>query len=518
MNEKINIIIENIKSEVEALDVGGSNPLIDNVKMLDAIIDNCTQEERYEIEEKIYALIDGRNVYVSVFLYSYCVRIFAKSQTLEAFGNYILECNQITSNTRYFLYHQLVSALFLNVHLENQKLKIIKWKILKRVFEEFRDEVHDLLKEIPKEERNPELAVVLTEQFLGYTHAPTKIVLDRCKVLIKKMNKKVLLMNTAELMSENGKIPYCYARKPNYNTALLNQQIVQWDDCIIPFFQCENNMPDMETLRYLLGVIRELKPGLIMIGGGTSILANLINEIIPVLAIGMSPSDLENTMVSYQTLSRPLNNEDREILRAVGIPETSVIESTFTSTLRKQTNITTREALGLPNDKFVVGVVGYRLDADIDSDFLDVLCTLAENDICVAFIGDYDSYDKVIVERPILKEALHLLGETKDILSWVEHFDLYLNPYRKGGGTSSVEAMYKGIPVLTLPYGDVAVNVSKDFWVQTFDEMVEYAIKYKNDKEYYRLMSEQAKKRATILLDSESEFVRIIEEFKKRCD
>jgi predicted O-linked N-acetylglucosamine transferase (SPINDLY family) len=31
--------------------------------------------------------------------------------------------------------------------------------------------------------------------------------------------------------------------------------------------------------------------------------------------------------------------------------------------------------------------------------------------------------------------------------------DIYINPTRRGGGTSAVEALSKGIPVITVNYG-----------------------------------------------------------------
>lgn len=46
--------------------------------------------------------------------------------------------------------------------------------------------------------------------------------------------------------------------------------------------------------------------------------------------------------------------------------------------------------------------------------------------------------------------------------------------------------------------------------------MPELILRYKDDQEFYHMMSEKAKKRAELLLDSETEFVRVIEEFKNR--
>ena len=54
-------------------------------------------------------------------------------------------------------------------------------------------------------------------------------------------------------------------------------------------------------------MIYKFKPAYIVEIGGDSIFANLADNIVPVLAVGLSPSALETTMVSYQTLTKKLN-------------------------------------------------------------------------------------------------------------------------------------------------------------------------------------------------------------------
>ena len=276
-------------------------------------------------------------------------------------------------------------------------------------------------------------------------------------------------------------------------------------------------MPDITVVRELLQVIQRNKPGLVVSIGGSSIVANLVNDIIPVLTVGLTPSAMEATMTAYQTLSRPLTTEDEEVLRAMGISKDSIIQGVFTSSLKEQAKSVCREEMGLSDDKFVAAIVGGRLAVEIDQSFLDMVKQLVDIDIEVVCIGVYDGFERVIEENPQLKNCFRYLGFTKDILAWLENCDLYINPYRRGGGTSGVEALFKGLPVVTLPYGDVATNVGEDFWVDSYDEMAEMIKRYKNDKEFYKMMSEKAKKKAEILLDTEGEFVRIVEEFQKRC-
>ena len=174
--------------------------------------------------------------------------------------------------------------------------------------------------------------------------------------------------------------------------------------------------------------------------------------------------------------------------------------------------------MGLPKDKFIIAVVGYRLDSDITPEFEELLKKIIDKNIFIAFIGEYQKYNSLVDENPELKECTRVLGLTDEILAWIENCDLYLNPHRKGGGTSGVEALFKGVPVITTPYGDVATNVGSDFWVESLEEVPELVKRYVDDREFYKMMSEKAKNRAKVLLDSEKEFVRVIEVFKRYCD
>lgn len=54
------------------------------------------------------------------------------------------------------------------------------------IVEDFSKEITVPLERIPLEERNPEKALIITEQFIAIQHGPTKTALDRCKCLMEK--------------------------------------------------------------------------------------------------------------------------------------------------------------------------------------------------------------------------------------------------------------------------------------------------------------------------------------------
>ena len=134
----------------------------------------------------------------------------------------------------------------------------------------------------------------------------------------------------------------------------------------------------------------------------------------------------------------------------------------------------------------------------------------------MAFVGKFLTYEKYIKEIPELERKVYNLGFADDLLAWMEVCDLYINPNRIGGGTSAAEALFKGVPVITMRYGDVYVLAGEEFSTESYDTMPQLILKYKNDKDFYHKMSELAKERGKSLIDSAENFQQVIEEYQCR--
>lgn len=419
-------------------------------------------------------------------------------------------------NTLYFLFYQLKSLLFRNPSLNSFRGVEELWKLFKELVEDFGEQMSCSLEPIPEEKRDSGRALVITEQFLVVQHGPTKTALDRCRALMVKLGKKVVLMNTTEAVSTLGEIPFLGGFRGNHPEKLENVQQQEWKDVQIPYYRCDMPMPDIDKLDELLREIRQMAPSIVVSIGGNGMLANLVNKMIPVLSVGLCPSDFEHTSTKYQALGRPLTEEDKVLLQHVGYNENHVIESVFTSSLKSQTEHITRREAGLPEDSFVMVVVGARLNHEVTDAFLEMIQSVLKENMSLVFVGVFENFETVLGRFPRLRRQAFYLGYCKDILSRMELCDLYLNPVRKGGGTSCVEAMFKGVPVISVDYGDVAVNSGKDFCVKDYSEMAEKIERYYKDTDFYRQMSEKAQKRAELLLDTEKEFTRIIGEMERR--
>lgn len=458
--------------------------------------------------------------HVTVWWYSVLIAVIKDPIIFQEFFRYVRKHKDVFSaNTQYFLYNQLHAMLFRFQELNIQEVKAEMWQFRMEIVEEFAKQMKTPLELIPFYERTRQQVLVITEQFLSVKHGPTKTALDRCKTIMTKMGKEVLLINSAEAESQVGVIPFCEMLIGSYNAEKRSEKGQYWEGVTVPYYQCENNMPDVETIDQLLQEIRSMAPIYVITIGSGGILGDLTSRIIPTLAVGLTPSDLEYTCAQYQTLGRKLQEQDIEMLKSVGYTERHVIESIFTSGLKPQTEHITRADLGISEHVFLIVVVGYRLEDEVTDEFLEMLGGIMQKDMYVGFLGKFDGYEERIKNHPRIfehEEKVSYLGFCEDILSRIEICDLYVNPIRRGGGTSCVEAMSKGVPVVTVDYGDVSVNAGEEFCVKDYDKMQRRILQYYSDKEYYNAMSEKALKRAAVLLDTETEFLKVIQEMNER--
>lgn len=455
--------------------------------------------------------------HVSVWWYSVLMGMDKNADTFLEFVRYVRKCRETFSvNTQYFLFYQLASMLFRFKELDGESKEEL-WKFYRDIVDEYAQYIDsELLIEIPVQQRRKDVVVVITEQFIAIQHGPTKTALDRCKALITKMGKEVLLINDAEVLSQVGQIPFYGAMVGSYMPEKRKETQQHWKGVTVPYYQCENNMPNFQEVEGLLRKIRVIAPERIIAIGKGGILANLASRMVPMLVIGLCPSDLEYTCAKYQALGRKMNEQDAELLKHLGYTKEHVIESIFTSSLKPQTEHIGRAELGIPESKFLMIVVGARLDSEVTDEFMSMLEELLKPDMYVGFLGTFSLYEAKVKGFSKLKAQSAYLGFCSDILSRLEVCDLYVNPIRKGGGTSCVEAMFKGVPVVSVGYGDVAVNAGEEFCVKDYDEMHETILRYYSDKDFYNTMSQCARDRADILLDTDKEFVRIIQEMDRR--
>ncbi|SEM24630.1 hypothetical protein SAMN04487770_13025 [Butyrivibrio sp. ob235] len=370
---------------------------------------------------------------------------------------------------------------------------------------------------IPYGERNKNFVIFITSQFTDFAHGPTKSCFFRAKAIKKIDGKEVMIINTNDLLSSSAEIPLFWKNEHNSNSQLDEMDYITDEEVRLPFFQVQaGSSLDVNSMTVILETIKEMKPEYIVNIGGFNITASIANDMVSVLLVGMAPGQLQYDGTDYFTYS--LGNLDEAIAyaRYLGAKEDSLIPSVFTSDFKLQREHHTRQELGISENMTVACVVGSRLDVEIDEEFIDFICEL--EDIYILFIGRFSKYEYICEKNERFKEISKNTGFVSDTLSYLDLCDIYINPRRLGGGTSSVEAMSKRVVPVSMNFGDVAYNIGDEFILDDYDGMAERIGTLRDDKDYYNEMSEKAEKRAQYLCDTEHRFIETVHELERRIE
>lgn len=409
----------------------------------------------------------------------------------------VLKIDGFKEENYYFVYNQFKRASFTGtVALDTASAEVLDG-LYRESYRIYKENANGMLEKVPRYERHSNRVLVLTIQFLGIRHAPTKSILERCRAY-RKLGKEVFLINTAEQGTFRGYVPFFFAEEGNvveeYNSAnVLNMGGGEE----IWFRQLDNNLSIWDRFLLLAEYIKQIKPWYILTIGTGSILADLCSNMVPCASMAWVFSTLPMTINCMKILGRSLRQDELE-----NDAMKDVIESRFTFELTPQKTSFTREQYQIPEDKFVLVVVGVRLDSEVTPRFCDMLEKVCRNDCYVVFAGLYDTYHKVKERYPLLAQNSAFIGYCNDMLALMEVCDLYVNPPRMGGGFSVIEAFAKGVPGVYLQSGDVYTAGGAEFSVSDFDEMEQTILRYKEDGDFYRVMSDKAIKRAELMTSS----------------
>lgn len=466
-------------------------------------LSSSSKEERTDLLRGIRDCLYGTPAmsdYYRIYLFSVLIDCEEQKEDIEGVLAAARESTELTKENKYYLIRQLDRIAFKKPYLWSKKAAGLAQELYDDLFEVYQEIVAPLLKPITKEERNPDVVVVFTTQFLGIRHAPTHSTVERCWYLQKDLGKQVLLINTREVTS-HGRIPFFHAEEPNIEPRFCEFNHLSYKDCTIDFFQPDVPMPDIGVLQVILQMIREIKPWFVLGMGDYSITADLCSKIVPMAALSFGFSTLPITHGQMSILGRQLFTGEKQELVKAGYQEGQIIESTFTFELHPQKKSLTRADLGLPEDKFLLVVIGTRLHFDVTGEFVERMAETFSWNTHLVFVGIMDNYEQMCKEYPLLTEHSSFLGYQDDILAVVENCDLYINPKRMGGGFSIIECFYKGIPGVTISFGDVAAAAGSDFWVKDYDEMGKVIRRYITDKEFYQSQVQKGRKRLEVVLD-----------------
>ena len=345
---------------------------------------------------------------------------------------------------------------------------------------------------LPLTKRNANRVVIITEQLLSpETHSPTKIVMRFAEVL-KKAGYEVFILicpSNRVLPREQWINTWGYHGETERTHAIMQVSGVEVETFWFPMTGC--NIQDYEDM---LSMVYEWNPLFVLNMGVNNPVADLPQLFTTVAAMDMTidcPVSEAEILIRYTR--RELQYERQYEMELKSCQTQIFMEEKLPAIIEKPQRKYRRLELGLPQDKFLIAIVGNRLDTEINPQFMQVMRRILREQTDAAFviIGQVEKLPEYLSDK-IFQNRVYYLGYCRDLSGAYSVLDLYLNPGRLGGGWSGAIALASGLPVVTLPECDVAYNVGENFTVDNYEALIKEVAHYMTDTEFYHKRRKQA--------------------------
>ncbi|OON98146.1 MAG: hypothetical protein ATN36_01295 [Epulopiscium sp. Nele67-Bin005] len=455
--------------------------------------------ENYNMDLETVKFIKDVKLYLKEFpklqvmLVSYvCVENYRK-EFIDFFLDLVRDKRLEFDYCRYLYYQVWAMAFRLNIKVEYKKL----YQSYKKLYMNFTSNMEITLAEPEK------CIVIITVQMLNDKHGPTRNTLDHAYILQEVFGYKVMIISTLEIpIKDNFSMVTSFTL--NYNKHIEGAKLIRYQGIELMCYQPLGENYTQKTMYKLVGLIYNQKPCLVYNMGGNSLVADACSKFTQVMTLPFG-YHFPVSMAKNLILPRSITEADENEVSFYKKRGHNILESNFMFKLKEVDRYNTRKDFNIPEDKYVVAIVGTRLQAEIKEEFVEILNRIIElvPAILIVFIGEFKLYEERIQQYPILEASSKYLGMQDNLKEVFPICDLYINPIRRGGGTSAVEALSEGVPVVTFGNCDVAFACGSDFVCEDEEQYIEKVIKYRTDKSFYEEQKQNALRRANTLFDTE---------------
>lgn len=472
----------------KAVTIGIDNNLADDIKKTKFVqlkneFDLFTSEEKYFITKTIQEQFDTSDqIYILSILFFYNIsESFTDSilsallkNEFDAYTGSVMEV-QIRNCNEYRQFYQKVRTF----HKKNVLC-----------FEEI---LNISFSYIYQKDRNQKRIIIVTEQLLHMNHAPTIIVLNFAYAL-KNLGYEVLIFSCPcnRGIADNLWYHPMYMRSLEQFTHFPMK--IRFQDETIDAYQIDMNNNCVKEYHMMLTMIYAWNPIFVLDLGTINPVVDLTRNFTTLVSWNMDiacPISEGSILIRTGKLEDDLEEKYKQILGSK--QRQCFMEDKFPILAENTKDAFSRTELELPEDKFLIAIVGNRLNEDLNIRFIALMETLLSEAPQIDFvvIGNISSVKEKLTET-IFTDRVHYLGYQEQLVKVYPALDLYLNPERTGGGLSAVMALITGIPVVTLPNCDVAGNVGEEFVAADYDKMIETVIRYTSDQDFYNQKVAQA--------------------------
>lgn len=353
--------------------------------------------------------------------------------------------------------------------------------------------------ETPVEKR----IVIVTQQLLGQRHAPSLDAYEFAHMLQNDFGKQVLIINSIEF----GKTPLSPLQP-----AFIGNVVDEWQGVRnvaykggdILSFQPDGDCFTHKAMLQSVTAIQKFQPSMILSIGTRNFIADLFGKDVFTF---MYPTG-QGIPVTSNNYFMTWNNPGPEDWNHV---EAERLQSQYLFAMHPgfeppaKMGEMSRKQFDIPENAFVILVIGARLGAEIDDSFIRMMTDISQEEKAFfVFVGHFNGYKDIFLAEKSLSERHCYIGFQQDISSVMTLGDAYINPKRRGGGSVIIYAMAHSLPALSLPYGDAYeavknLTTDEDFKILNYQVMAQYAKRLITDTDFYTKWSSMCAKEASRL-------------------
>ncbi len=334
--------------------------------------------------------------------------------------------------------------------------------------------------DFPALKKPPQVIAIISPQILSMRHSPTREAINLACMLEKYHGCKVIIINTNSMSFENRfNLDACYLA--NVNEGLIGWgkfevSYLEFEKVTLHYFGMQAKPNTMAKLEQFCDCLKEMEVDAVISHGENHFFQQIIYGALPsMFATTGSPLPfakhdaylvpITEFKPSIQTLAKKLGHQGLFLPRPMLVtPEDNAIDD-FNF-----------EEFKVPKNAVVGLVVSTRANDEIDKNFIEIIHHLLESCpffyVAIAGTESLDFYHQFKDSSRVIN-----LGFQENLPAVCRKSSFYLNPIRKGGGTSAQTALLNSLPVVTMDYGHIASVVSSPYRQKTMEQYLAFAKK-----------------------------------------
>lgn len=425
-----------------------------------------------------------------VYFLSLLVKSRIKQDLLERILGSLREDNEFLQ----YHYPILISSLFY-ITKDNLQVYPELFKDRKHIFNKIVSFYSPKINRVSR--RQTKRIAIIAGQLLSPKHAPTMVTLNYAQYMKKffpEYEIKVFVEDEYAYCPNEIIIPYYSISAVSKQCKELHQEFVDYP---VDIYYSDPFKDREIRIQQDIDEVLEFQPELILaIGIDYSFIVQNLKDYYPIVnysmggAVNLSDADIYIG-----------GHKKEEILQEYeyyGIGGVNYYQHLIGLTLPEPMEKMDRGQWGFLDDDFVIVTVGTRLDADMDETFIDLVCQFLINNKAKWVLVGSAQHNYLKSQYPGLNSSGKIITNDycNDLAALYQICDVYVNPFRKGGGFSGAMAMNQFIPVVTLcQNSDVALYVGEEDSARDIQEYKLKLEKFYKDKTYRLQKGRQMKKR-----------------------